>query len=213
MISISNLWKSQSPDNWNSALKNYWNYVNPKNIALEQELNDLQINQIINFSQIEWYNFLHDRYFRWKYTAPNRYVTTTRSLKKYKELNQLDILFDIKKRLMNFDTSDISKGLSIAKEIKGLGFSGASGLLSLIYPNHFGTIDQFAVKALCQIPELPEIKEIEKMNPENLTLINGILLINIMIKKAKENNNIFGGDFWTPRKIDMILWASRQKNE
>jgi hypothetical protein len=110
---------------------------------------------------------------------------------------------------LNFDTSDISNGLSIAKEIKGLGFSGASGLLSLIYPKHFATDDQFAVKALCQISGLTDIIEILKMNPENLTLKNGVLLINIMRKKAKENNQLFSTEFWTPRKIDMILWASR----
>jgi hypothetical protein len=47
------------------------------------------------------------------------------------------------------------------------------------------------------------------MNPDNLSLINGMVLINIMFRKAKENNEIFGTDFWTPRKIDMILWSSR----
>lgn len=47
------------------------------------------------------------------------------------------------------------------------------------------------------------------MNPNNITLKNGIVLINIMKDKAKENNKIFGTDFWTPRKVDMVLWALR----
>lgn len=78
-----------------------------------------------------------------------------------------------------------------------------------MYPNNFATVDQFAVKALCQISSLPESSSLNKMKPESLTLRNGIILINIMLRKAKENNMIFGTDFWTPRKIDMILWASR----
>ena len=74
MIKISNLWNSNSLQDWNSALENYWNYVRPENLELEKELDNLKINQINILNQIEWYNFLHDRYFRWKYTAPNRYA-------------------------------------------------------------------------------------------------------------------------------------------
>ena len=209
MNTISNLWNSKFESEWKVALEKYWGFVRPVNVRLEQELNDLKLDRIIELDQVGWYDFLHDRYFRWKYTAPNRYASTTLALRRYKNSNQLDQLFDIKKRLLNFNLSDISVGLLIAKEIHGLGIAGASGLLSLMYPNDFATVDQFAVKALCQIPSLPESIDLIKMNPDNLSLINGIILINIMRHKAKENNEIFGSDFWTPRKIDMILWASR----
>ncbi len=209
MISINNLWESHDEIDWKTALERYWSFVRPENIELERELNNLQLEMIDNLDQIGWYEFLHNKYFRWKYTAPNRYASTTLALKKYKESNQLDILFDIKKRLLKLELTDITVGLTIAKEIYGLGIAGASGLLSIMYPNYFGTVDQFAVKALSQIPCLSEINEIKKMKPDNLTLRNGIILINIMLKKAKENNKIFDTDFWTPRKIDMILWASR----
>ncbi len=209
MISINNLWVSNNEHDWKAALEHYWSFVRPENIELERELNDLKLEQISNFGQLDWYNFLLDKYFRWKYTAPNRYASTTMAFKKYKDSNQLDSLFDIKKRLINLNVFDISDGLSVAKEIRGLGIAGASGLLSLMYPNNFATVDQFAVKALSQIPCLSEINEIKKMKPDNLTRRNGIILINIMLKKAKENNKIFGTNFWTPRKIDMILWASR----
>lgn len=209
MITINNLWESNNEHDWKIALENYWSFVRPENIELERDLNDLKLEKINNLDPIGWYDFLHDRYFRWKYTAPNRFATTTFSLKRYNDSNQLDRLFDIKKRLLSFNISDISVGLSIAKEIHGLGIAGASGLLSLMYPNNFATVDQFAVKALCQIPSLKDSSDIAKMKPDNLTLRNGIVLINIINIKAKENNKIFATDFWTPRKIDMILWASR----
>lgn len=209
MSTISNLWNSNSERDWKNALENYWSYVRPENMELERDLNELKLEKIFELDQIGWYNFLHDRYFRWKYTAPNRYATTTMILKRYKESNQLENLFNIKKRLLNFNVSDIRNGLSTAKEIYGLGIAGASGLLSLMYPYDFATVDQFAVKALCQIPSLSESNDLKKMKPDNLSLKNGIVLINIMRRKAKENNELFGTDFWTPRKIDMILWASR----
>jgi hypothetical protein len=209
MSTISNLWKSNSERDWKIALENYWSYVRPENMELERDLNELKLEKIIELDQIGWYNFLHDRYFRWKYTAPNRYATTTMILKRYEESNQLENLFNIKKRLLNFNVSDIRNGLSIAKEIYGLGIAGASGLLSLMYPYAFATVDQFVVKALCQVPNLSENFELKKMNPDNLTLKNAIVLINLMRRKSKENNDIFGSDYWTPRKIDMILWATR----
>lgn len=179
-------------------------------MALERELNELKVEQIASLDPIEWHDFLHDKYFRWKYTAPNRYATTTAALRRYLDSDQLDRLFDIKERLLRFNTSDISTGLSIAKEIPGLGIAGASGLLSLMYPDHFATVDQFAVKALCQVSGLPESGEINGMKPENLKLRDGILLIDIMRRKARENNEAFGTDFWTARKIDMVLWAARE---
>jgi hypothetical protein len=209
MITINNLWKSNNENDWKIGLENYWSYVRPGNIELERQLNDLKLQEIINLDPIGWYDFLHDQYFRWKYTAANRYASTTLALKRYKDSNSLDNLFDIKKRLLNFNISNISIGLSIAKEIPGLGIAGASGLLSLMYPDNFGTVDQFVVKAFCQISGLSETSDLKKMRPDGLTLKDGTTLINIMQRKAKENNIVFGTDFWTPRKIDMVLWASR----
>lgn len=209
MMTIDKLWRSTNEQDWKAALENYWNFVRPENIKLERELDDLKLETIHNLDPISWYEFLHDKYFRWKYTAPNRFSTTTRQLKKYVELDQFDELFEIKKKLLSFDTSDIPSGLLIATRIRGLGIAGASGLLSLMYPDHFGTVDQFAVKAFCQIRDLSENSQVKKMNPENLTLNDGIILIHIMRQKANEINTIFNISFWTPRKIDMILWAVR----
>lgn len=209
MTTIEILWKSKNEYDWKVALERYWSFVRPENIRLEKELNELTAEKIISLDPIAWYDFLHDQYFRWKYTAPNRYASTTLALKRFRESNPLEGLFDIKKRLLSFDTSDISLGLSIAKEIPGLGIAGASGLLSLMYPDKFATVDQFVVRALSQIPDLSQSGDLKKMNPENLTLRDGVILVNIMQTKAKENNRVFGTHFWTPRKIDMVLWASR----
>lgn len=206
---ISALWYSRSESDWEDALQRYWNYVRPENLQLERRLNELKLEQIAVLDQKGWYQFLHDKYFRWKYTAPNRYATTTKSLKKYIESNELEKLFEIKNKLLRLDVSDIRNGLSTANEIHGLGIPGASGLLSLMYPHAFATVDQFAIKALRKVSGLPENEVLTGMNPNNITLQNGIVLINLMRRKAAANNSTFGNDHWTPRKIDMVLWGTR----
>ncbi len=65
------------------------------------------------------------------------------------------------------DKDNIQQCLAVACSIRGLGTAGASGLLAVLFPTSFGTVDQFAVKALVKIPELPESNLIVGMNPES----------------------------------------------
>lgn len=44
------------------------------------------------------------------------------------------------------------------------------------------------------------------MKPEGLTPRDGVVLIR-MQRKAAENNRLFGGTGWTPRKIDKVVWT------
>lgn len=206
-MNIADLWCSSESEAWEQALQRYWQFVSPRNVKLEQALNALDVNRLRGLSPQGWYNFLYDEYFRWKYTAPNRYATTTTHLKTYQiggELNELD---SVRKQLLNFDYNDIERGIKIAKQIRGLGTSGASGLLSLMYPEHFATVDQFVVKALRLVPGLREATKLDEMNPESLSIADGVRLIGIITRKANENNQAFCTSAWTPRKIDMVLWT------
>jgi hypothetical protein len=151
--------------------------------------------------------FLLEKYFRWKYTAPNRYASTTKTLRSYTENNQLPVLHAVKERLFGLDKDDIQSCLAVASSIRGLGTAGASGLLAVLFPAHFGTVDQFAVKALAKIPELPERDLVAAMNPESLKLNEGVALIRIMRHKAAELNRALSTTEWTPRKVDMVLWT------
>ena len=155
-----------------------------------------------------WYRFLLEKYFRWKYTAPNRYASTTKILRTYASNNELLVLHAIKERLFARDKNNIEQCLAVACSIRGLGTAGASGLLAILFPAYFGTVDQFAVKALLKIPDLPESQQVAAMRPEYLTQDEGTLLIRIMKRKAAELNRSFSTNFWTPRKVDMILWCS-----
>jgi hypothetical protein len=206
-MNINELWNCTNNDEWNNALERYWTYVKPVNEANERELNELNPHEIAIMNANEFYDFLRNKYFVIKYTAPNRYATTTRHLSKYLTEGKLQELYLIKEDLFHFDKTDIKKGLEITTKIKGLGASGASGLLSILFPRYFGTIDQFVVKAFRGIDDLPEIALLNTMNPDSLSIKNGTVLIEIMRRKAIENNLAFQVDYWTPRKLDMILWT------
>jgi hypothetical protein len=207
MISINELWRSSDAQQWESALNHYWDFVQPRNLKLERAFENLDLKNLQAMNQTNWYIFLRDEYFRWKYTAPNRYASTTRLLRRYEETNTLNELDEIRIQLLGIDPNDIQSGLEIANKIRGLGPPGASGLLALMYPKYFGTIDQFCVKALRLVDGLPEINALHHMNPDAIKLRDGILLVSIMRRKADTNNKMMKSNIWTPRMIDKILWT------
>lgn len=205
---IAWLWHTRIPETWTLALETYWQFVKPENLELEREMDCLDPATVQKLDAHGWYDFLLNKYFRWKYTAPNRLATTTKAFKKY-EGNDAAMaeLWAIKERLFEFNKENIAEGLEIADSIKGLGPAGASGLLAIIFPRHFGTVDQFMVKALQEVVTLEEVSLIRGMIPEDLKPRDGSVLIDILRSKARDNNRIFGTDFWTPRRIDMVLWT------
>ena len=157
----------------------------------------------------EFYCFLRDEYFVWKYTAPNRLATTRKSLSSY-ETDGMNDLEKIQKDLFSAykkSPEDTDTLLEIVKRIKGLGTAGASGLLAIMFPKQYGTVDQFLVYSLLKVNNLPEHSRIEKMNAQGLRVKDGVILVDILRKKATELNKKFNSSEWTPRKIDMVLWA------
>jgi|WetSurMetagenome_2_1015567.scaffolds.fasta_scaffold00395_23 hypothetical protein len=208
MKSIDDLWNNGNEIDWHDALKNYWKFVKPSHLAIEKEFDQIDSNQIKMMNSEEWYEFLLNKYYFWKYTAPNRYATTTGQLRKYiTKQNGLDELKAIRDKIIECNIEDVISGLKIAITIKGLGTAGASGLLAVIFPEYFGTVDQFVVKSLLKISTLPERVSILTMWPDELKIRDASILINIMKHKARELNKAFLTSYWTPRKIDMILWS------
>jgi hypothetical protein len=201
------LWNTNDLDLWQKALNRYWTFVKPSNLALEKEMDQLDAETVRTMNPKAWFEFLLDKYFRWKYTAPNRYASTTKVLRSYAANNELAALHAIKERLFAADTDNIEQCLAIASTVRGLGTAGASGLLAILFPARFGTVDQFLVKALARIPELPERDLITAINPESLKPNDGTILIGIMRRKAVELNQVPSLVKWTPRKVDMVLWT------
>lgn len=202
---LSRLWYDGTEPEWEKALAHYHTLY--KDAALETFMEELKPETVEQMSVSEFYQFLHDKYFVWKYTAKNRLATTRSHLRKYLDGDQLDQLSEIHCRIFSTSKNNSSDMLTAVSRIKGLGIAGASGLLSILFPEHYGTVDQFVVLALLTIDDLPEHECLGKMNPALLSLKDGVLLEEIMRQKALELNQKFQTDRWTPRKIDMVLWA------
>lgn len=212
MLAINDLWDSVNEQEWKDALERYWGYLKPENLKLERALLNFSPELLKKWDAEQWYRFLRDIYFPWKYTAANRLAQTTMRLNRYEEEGRLAYLHGIKGRLLRLNPSHIGECLEIAESIDGLGPAGASGLLAWLYPKWFGCADQFVVKALAaEVQSLTERVQVLAMlrHADSLTDKDAMLLIAIMRKKALGLNKKFGTDAWTPRKIDMILWASR----
>lgn len=201
------LWYSDNENDWLSAEEKYWKVISPKNLELEKYLEEIDPEYIKSLKANEFYTFLYDKYYVWKYTQKNRLATTRIHLQKH--LDNLSELDDIKNALFEFDKNQIQTGLETAKRIKGLGVAGASGLLSILFPKYFGTVDQFVVKTLLEIDDLPERNILKSMHAESLSIKDGVILERVVREKALDLNKRFNTDYWTPRKVDKVLWATR----
>lgn len=119
-------------------------------------------------------------------------------------------LFKIKQEMFDFaksDISDIEKGLTIVCGIEGVSTKAASGLLAILFPAHFGTVDKFVVESLQKVHDPKVKKKVAGMNPERLTQEDAVVLIDIMREKAHDLNRTFDKKCWTPRKLDKVLWS------
>ena len=204
---IDRLWNCCDEKVWLEALEEYWADFSLEQLRLERKIDYVQFRIIKGLSTEEFYDFLYNDFFVWKYTAKNRLATTRMNLEKYVKENRMNELEEVKKEIFELDFSDTVKSIKIVSKIRGLGVSGASAFLGVLVPEKFGAVDQFVVKSLLKINGLKEHEELVKMNPENLRVKDAAVAEKIMCTKAAELNEKFKTDFWTPRKIDMILWS------
>ncbi len=212
---------SRNQGDWDTALKCYWENRSVKqNLEIENYIHGIRPEAIKRLDSSGWYTFL-EKYFCWKFKR-NYLERRLNDLKS----NSPEHLFRVKESLFAFDEidlADIRRGLNTVKspQIKGLGYAGASGLLAVLFPKWFGTADKFVVKALREIVSLPERPQVLAMVQKDATgkeIVplnekDSALLIDIMRRKATDLNALFcrADEWWTPRKIDMILWATRDE--
>lgn len=78
-------------------------------------MEELRPEVVERMSASEFYQFLHDKYFVWKYTAKNRLATTRSHLRKYLDGDQLHRLEQIHNQIVS--TSDIQE-IEFGLEIK-----------------------------------------------------------------------------------------------
>lgn len=155
------------------------------------------------------YSFMVNEFFIWKYGfSAYRY-------KRYRDLFieafdnnrlQLEQIFEtiFNKAVSSGlrtgnDKCEIILYLASAFNRKGIGASGASALLSLIFPDYIGTCDSVFLKQY----------NLNKQTAYRLCRTSIAIIEDYMANQAANLNKLSGSDFWTPRKIDKAVWANR----
>ena len=208
-MKINEIWNSKEISVWKDALAKA-TMETGRDDSIETKMSKLNVEYIQHLPVEDFYSFLHDDYFVWKYTAKNRLASTRNSLKKYE--NDMNELREIQDGLFSFDLSKTRLGLQAAGEIYGLGVAGASGLLALLFPSYFGTVDEMVVRALLTCDEYRDDAIIKAINPQDIKRKDAVYLIEQFKKKAHELNVLSNEYCWRPRDIDVILWYFRDKD-
>ena len=212
-MDIDYLWKKGKKEDWEKALTKYC--TNDK----DEYMNDISKNPNIirNMNGEEFYKFLYDHYFVWKYTQKNRLARNKSLLEKsYQSSEGFDCLERIKNNFFKIhDIMPMNTRLNVfmITEISGLGIAGASGLLSILYPEEYGTLDFFLVQELKKVSTIKNLEDIKKINGSSLRIKDAVFLEDIIRNKAEKLNDLFGTQMWNPRKIDMVLWANHCKQK
>lgn len=204
------MWFHGTEAEWLDLAKTkYWRQVQSSHMAVEREFDQLDPQTVQRLAPAQFYRWLHDKYFYWKFTAANRLATTRRQLAKYlKDDPDFLQLQAIQRRLFDMDHNDAEAALAVATSVRGLGPAGGSGLLAVLFPDDFGTVDVFVVEALRKVQSLPEHDRLVRMGNQ-LTLREAALLIYILRRQARDLNAGFGSQHWTPRRVDMAPWGDR----
>src|SRR5699024_5317212 len=100
---LSQLWYNGDEPAWEKALAHYHTVY--KDVTLETFMAELKPETVEQMTVSEFYDFLHDKYFVWKYTAKNRLATTRNHLRKYLDGNQLQQLEQIHNQIFSTDRS------------------------------------------------------------------------------------------------------------
>lgn len=79
---IEQLWHSSDAAKWQRALDRYCNYIKPTHVAIEREMDSLRPDNVRHLDADQWYDWLLNKYFVWKFTACNLCAAQTNSLKR-----------------------------------------------------------------------------------------------------------------------------------
>jgi hypothetical protein len=202
---IRAVWESSERVCWHQALDAYWLGLSLEQTEREKRLESLRVHDLAQMNADQFARFLREEYFKWKYTSSFLESMARKKLSSFLSKEGVDRIDESRRRLVAVVPAHAEVALATAKRIPGLGYAGASGLLALLFPAHFGTVDQFVVKELRKVP-LPESWIIETMNPTALDGADSLVLIRIMQRKARELSIVLN-EPWTPRMIDKVLWG------
>src|SRR5258708_7915240 len=158
MTSIRDVWTSEDKSVWSSQIQAYWKYIEKqRKTSLEEEMGNLKWRLIAEATDDAWREFLAIKYIPWKHQpSPFWQSIQSKFLARYAAKEQQVLLAGIKRRIFAYGPEKTRELLSVVDEIYQFGIPSASGLLSLLFPSYFGTVDRFAVQSLQRIEEFKD---------------------------------------------------------
>ena len=210
-IDIKDIWNCNEEGKWKDAEEEYSKRINQVAI-IEKKFEQMTTEEILDLSPDKFYIFLRDMYFPWKFTGvylkPRLENLKTIENKKMQIKDVIDDLKELQTRIEDkkeLNDDDMSNAIRNLQKIPGIGPSAATGLLSILFPTHFGTIDKFVAINLKKVGY-----DISEQDCINISVENAINMENILLKKVKKMNTDMNTDYWTPRRLDKILWSIRE---
>ncbi|MBX9791902.1 MAG: hypothetical protein K2Y37_23510 [Pirellulales bacterium] len=185
------LWRSRRQQDWDQALRAYWDTVPARSMEIERAMDNLSLSRISQMDESDWFLFLRDEYFYWKFMVRKRNTN-------YLEKQSRAELFEIKRELLDMRFSDddrdgIRRAIRAADKVAGLDVKSATGLLAVMYPKWFGTVDRHVIDCLQTISELPEFDAIQEMSArKNVTVDDATLLVLVMRTALSEKSSVTG---------------------
>lgn len=223
-IASEDLWESQDPDVWERCLKAYWDVRSVRNnLATEQEIDIVARHRqtLFDADASAWYRFLYDKYCPWKLAS--QAMCFPEHQRKFREryAANLDELDEVKRQIVRADKTDVPRCLKIITCVEGFGIPTGSGLLAVLFPEHFGTIDKLILRAFLSIPSVNTRYHLDEWTRNDDQYFSkgsksdsrryelSSILIGLFVEKAAENNRLFGTSLWTPRTVEMTLWTTQ----
>jgi hypothetical protein len=223
LTTLAKLWDSGDVSEWRRVLDAYW-YVPTvqRNANLERRLGAAwQRRTEILGSRDEFTDFLRNGVYPWK--GDHQSVPGwQRSLDKYNQdvPGGLDVIRKALPRVTGNESP--AQSLKRLTPVGGMGIPVASACLALLYPERFGTVDRFTLRAFRTLDGNPVFDGFRRWvddpdtylnqqdNPQALHIAG--LMILLYRDKARELTATDPADGWTPRQVEMVVWTVRDES-
>lgn len=220
MTTLADLWDSRDAAEWHRILDRYWDMPTVvKNMALERRLHDAwTMRSDILASAQTLHRFLRDEVYPWK--GEPRYVPGWQhALDHYNQTTPQGLKILRKALSDEAGSGPPQDAIKRVTRIGGAGIPVASACLALLYPEHFGTVDRWALRGFLTLRHHPTIDGFRAWVKDPDTFLNqqddmqalrtAELMILLYRDRADRLRVLDPEEGWTPRKVDMVVWTLR----
>jgi len=225
-ISLGSLWLSNEVSAWQDALAKYWNHGPVRaNIDVERHMDRLTAEErtAILSSGGALVEFLDRWYYSWKFFAIAPYDIPKHQAKVRAEYAANPAKYDaIARQLGALNPDNVEQCLKAvaSRSIPGLQLSAASGLLAVLFPASFGTVDQHTLRALQTLDDdravwlrrhIPDPKTFFPANNNDQGRHAAKLMTQLYREKARELAQLDEETGWGPRRVEMVCYTVRPR--